>query len=481
MNVLRAVWCLVIFLSVSIVSAAPFLEGRVTDEEGRPIAGATVKIWDCFGTCWGGTAVLSDAEGHYVFEKKPFQNLPNLTVDLPGRYEVSRALTGPALEEQDSSTPRHVDFVLGTPAAAYVRLEGDVPEGWKQTMLIRPGRDIKLPRNDFGTIDDGEGKWGSFELLPRNETLHLVLVREPIVRPSDDPQETRERQRENWRNRVEIISPPFRLIEPQRYDIRASVAPGTEGAPPSIIVESVSDALGNDRTGELTINDPNFGPPVDAAMRQKALKLLERVKLAASPWNAAPDHKIAAYEYDFIAEDGEKTHVKIDGDSPLGPAWSDISRQHGFAYMPPLRWLFSQPENVVILGMEVNDGRAVVRYRLKSSRGFGAGLGIGPWNGFFTSSFSAGMITIDVKNATVLEHRLWRGPLGKETVETFGEYVSLGNGYAPQSLRIQSGGQDFRLMLRVYQDTLWLLDEAFHGEEQKPAAKIENVLVKLTG
>ena len=478
MNVLRAVWCLLIFSSASVVIAAPFLEGRVTDEEGRPISGATVKIWDCVGTCWGGTAVLSNSEGHYVFEKMPFQNFPNLTIDLPGRYEISRVQTGPALEEQDSSIPRQIDFVLGTPAAANVRLECETPAGWTQRLLIRPGRNVKLSRNDFDSIGDDGGKWGSFELLPRNETLHLVVVREPIVEPSDDLRETRERQRENWRNWVEIISPPIKLIEPQRYSIRASVAPG---ATPSITVESVSDALGNDRTDELTIRDPSFGPPVDAATQEKALKLLERIKLGASPWNAAPDHKIAAYEYDFIGADGEKTHVKIDEDSLTGPAWSDISRQRGFAYMPPLRWLFSQPENITILGLEINDDRAVVQYRLKSGRGFGAGLGIGPWNGFFTSNFSAGTITIDVKNATVLEHRLWCGPLGKETVETFGDYVSLGNGYAPQSLRIQSDGQDFRLKFRVYQDKLWLLNEAFQGEEQQPAAKIENVLLKLAG
>ncbi|MGD9634364.1 MAG: hypothetical protein AB7U97_13875, partial [Pirellulales bacterium] len=195
-----------------------------------------------------------------------------------------------------------------------------------------------------------------------------------------------------------------------------------------------------------------------------------------------PDNEIASYEYDFVAGDGERTHVKIDHNSPAGPAWSDIARQRGFAYMPPLRWLFSQPENVVFHAVEIDDDRAVLQYQLRSNRGFGAGLGIGPsWNGFFTSNFKSGTIVVDVKNATVLEHRLSRGPLDEESVETFGDYVAVGEGFAPRRLRIQSGGMDFRLAFRIHEDKVWLLDEAFHGEEQQPAAKIENVVVKLGG
>jgi hypothetical protein len=466
----------IFFWSPFVVNGASFLEGSVTDEQGRPIAGASVKIWDCVGSCLGGTTVLTDAEGHYVFGTKPFQNYPLLSIDLPGRYEVSRLQTGPKLEDADSGEARRVNFVLGTPASAIVHLGGDAPAGWTQKLLLRAGRDVKLQRYD-STPDSNQ----FFQLLPRNESLHLVVVREPVVKESDDPKETEERRRENWRNEVEIISPPFKLVSPQQYNIRATVASDKKSESSYIMLTSVTDALGNDRTKELTVRDLRFGQPVGAAAQEKALALIERVKSAATPWNGAPSKKIDAYEYDVIDRKGGKTHVKIDHDSPPGPGWNDIARVRGFAYMPPSRWLFTQPENVVFHGVDINEDRAVLHYRLKSARGFAAGLGVGPWNGFFTANFSSGTIVIDTKTATVLEHRLSRGPLGQESVETFGDYVAEGEGYAPRSLRIQSGSQDYRLIFRVHEGKLWLLDKAFHGEDKEPAIKIENVVLKLAG
>jgi len=202
MNVNRVNCCLLPFAIALIVNASPFLEGTVIDEQARPIAGASVKIWDCVGTCLGEKTVLTDAEGHYIFKKKPFQNHPHLSIYLPGRYEVSRRQTGPKLHKPDSDTPRRVDFVLGTPAALTVRLDGDVPEGWTQNFLIRSGRDVELHRYDFKSTFDSGWKYWNFEPLRRRESFHLVAVREPIVVDTDDQKVMRERRRESRRKRV---------------------------------------------------------------------------------------------------------------------------------------------------------------------------------------------------------------------------------------------------------------------------------------
>lgn len=460
--------------------AAPFLEGQVTDEFGRPIAGVSVKIWDCIGTCLGGKTVLTDEKGLYVFERKPFRNWPSLAVSMPGRYEVSRKQMGPELHEEDAETARHVDFVLGTPAAATVRLEGKAPEGWTQSMQIRAGRDVTLHRYDFkSNYDAGWNEW-NFELLPRKESLHLVLTRTPVVEESEDPKETEKRRRENWRNQVEIISPAIRLLHPQRYTIRAKVEQDQATETSFITVDSITDAVGENRTEELLVKDPLFGPPVAPDAQKQALALLKRVSDAAVPWNAKPPKSVASYEYDFVDAEKNTTHVQRDQNSSLGPSWSDISRVRGFAWMPPLRWLFSQPENVIFHGVDIGEDRALLCYRLKLRRGFGAGLGIGPsWNGFFTTNFANGTIVIDPKTATVLEHRFSSSLLGEESVETFQDYKAVGEGYAPRSLRIQSGGQDYRLLFKIHKDQLWLLDQATHGDQKDPTVKVENVAVKL--
>ena len=459
----------------AVVDAAPFLEGRVTDEQGRPIQGATVQIWDCVGTCFPGPSTFSDAEGRYVFEKKNFRNFPSLKASMPGRYLVSTEQTGPELHEPDTDVPRVANFVLGTPAAAIVHVTGDAPEGWKQWIVVRAGRDVKLHRYDLdGKFISGWNHW-YFEAIPRAEPVHVVLIREPLPTFTGDSKKDRELQREARRRQVEIVSPAFQFPDPQQYDLRVDVR--REGDDAYLAVTSVIDALREDRTDELVSADPTIGPPVDAERRKQALALLKRVELAATPWIAIPPKGFMPYEYDFVA-DGTTIHVRIDTEFPSGPEWTDFARQRGGACMPALRWILSEPENVIVQGIDLAENRAELTYRLVSGRRFTFGLGIRPKSHvYFSSPFTTGRIIIDPKSATVLEHRFSAGPLGEISVETFGDYVPVGDGFAPRSLRIQSGQFDFKLAFKVHTDRLWLLDHALRGENSEPINRVENVVL----
>ncbi|TWU38387.1 carboxypeptidase-like regulatory domain-containing protein [Novipirellula artificiosorum] len=458
---------------------SPFLEGRVTDQFGRPIESATVTIMDCLGTCWGGASRVTAIDGTYVFDHRTFRNMPLLTVSMPGRYHVSTDYRGPGLSDQESDQPRQADFVLGTPAAVTVHVDETAPSGWTQTVLLRPGRDVALHRYDItGRHNQGWATW-SFDLVPRFETYHVVVVHQPTVEPIEDPKELRKRKRESNAKRIETLSPGIRFVDPQRYTVKLELTPDDAGDGGNLSLISIVDVLNQDRTLELSEPDPLFGPTVGKAMQQEALQLIERIAKAASPWNARPPKSIR-YQYDAVLGNSEPIHVLIDKDSPLGPAWADISRLRGFAYMPPLRWLFSQPENLLIHGFQVDDNRVVLVYRLKQRRGFSAGIGIGPsWSGFFSRSFSAGRLVIDPKRAVVLEHRFSLGPLGEESIESFEDYVAVEDGFAPRRMRIQSGDFDFRLRFKLHQDRLWLLEQASHGEAETPALRIENVSVEL--
>jgi len=219
-------------------AAPPFLQGTVTDDEGRPIAGASVTVHDCIGTCLGGKTVLTGADGRYVFETKPFRNWPLLDVSMPGRYKVSQTQTGPALTEEATDMPRQADFVLGTPAAATVRITATVPEGWKQRIEVRPGRSANVHRYpERGTEVSGWEYW-DFPLLPRNEDSHLVIVREEIPPTSLDEVPAGKKRRERPKQ-IEVISPPFVLIDPQRYDIRASLIEDQENGTPRLVIDSI--------------------------------------------------------------------------------------------------------------------------------------------------------------------------------------------------------------------------------------------------
>lgn len=459
--------------------SAPFLEGSVSDEMGRPIAGATVRIWDCLGTCFGGDTRITDKDGRYRFDQPGFRNMPSLSVSMPGRYHVSTDYRGPALSKTDSAESRTADFVLGTPASVEVRVKGDPPAGWTQAILLRASRDAKLHRYDLtGEHVSGWNYW-RIDLVPRSESYHVVVVRQPAIEFTSDKKELRDRKRESGKQKIELVSQAIHFVNPQKYSVQVTIEADHASHSPRLQLTSIKDALAQDRLAKLADDDPLYGPPVDAEARRLAIELLQRVETAARPWNARPSKSIHSFSYDAVDASGKRTPVTITQDSPVGPAWSDISRLRGFAYMPPLRWIFSQPENVTFHDVEIGEESATLVYRLKEGRGFAAGLGVGPgWNGFFSRSFSAGRLQIDLKNDTVKEHRFSSGATGEESVETFFDYVKVSDGYAPQSMRIESKKFDFHLRFKVHGDLLWLLDTASRGESESMAMRIENVSVK---
>ncbi len=75
MKALHVVCWLAVCSITSTLGADPFLEGHVTDEHGRPIEGASVTIADCIGSFCSNTTVLTDVEGYYVFEEKPYRSI----------------------------------------------------------------------------------------------------------------------------------------------------------------------------------------------------------------------------------------------------------------------------------------------------------------------------------------------------------------------------------------------------------------------
>lgn len=58
------------------------------------------------------------------------------------------------------------------------------------------------------------------------------------------------------------------------------------------------------------------------------------------------------------------------------------------------------------------------------------------------------------------------------------DYVEVGEGRAPEKLRIEAGGFDLRMHFKVHDEILWLLDRARHGSQTDPCYHIENVKVQ---
>jgi hypothetical protein len=180
---------------------------------------------------------------------------------MPGRYHVSTDYSCPELHAEDTDKPRRAEFVLGTPAAVSLRLDGEAPNGWTQSVTLRASRNVKLHRyNLTGEYTSGWSTW-SFDLVPRNEPYHLVIVRKPKVKPTDDKKEMRERERESSRQLVEIASQPIRFVDPQLHSLRAAISTDEASDTTYLSLTSFQDAFGKDRLAELVDPDPMFGIP----------------------------------------------------------------------------------------------------------------------------------------------------------------------------------------------------------------------------
>ena len=434
----------------AVITADPPLSGRVLDEDGRPVIGATLTVFRCYGTCFPAGHAATDADGRYAFQTLPSDAHPLLGVTLPGRYEVSRNGTL-SYSEPD---PQVVDFVLGTPASLRVRLRDEPPAGWERSVELAWGgpADVEGAPGHRYDLDGRESYRGRyFETVPRNDRWHVVVRdrRRPAAALGSEPPEKVEATH-RWPERT-WTSPPLTLPDTQQYTLRLEPATSPEGGI-AFAVTSLRDGLNSERVGELLEGDGLYGPPLTGEAEAAARRLLTDVLETAEPWLGRPQ---PGYSYTYRSGDAE-TRVEVTAETLASSSWKDISRVRGFAWMPPLRWLSSQPENVVLHGHTVDGGTATIAYRLREPRGRTFGIGLGPWGPFTQGRFTAGELTVDVETHAVREHRVFSLLPGVATVETYGDPVPCGDGLAPSSLETKR----WRLDFTVHGGRHWLLDTA---------------------
>lgn len=240
----------VLFVSPAIADS-PFLRGRVTDERGRGIEGATVTIHDCVVSCIGNTSRLTDNDGLYVFQAKPGRNEPMLGVSMPGRYVVSITSSGEPLKTLMLNEPRVADIILGTPAEAGISIHGEVPEGWDQRVVLRPKEGGTLLRYEHKPHKGFWSQW-VFTMIPRNEPYRVVLIRTPKAPAAESLEEQVRNEPIREQKRIEISSPPISFSSPQRYRVDLEIEASDGDAGTRLVFTSVTDAVEKDRKTETT-------------------------------------------------------------------------------------------------------------------------------------------------------------------------------------------------------------------------------------
>jgi hypothetical protein len=190
------------------------LSGRIVDEQGRPIAGAHLKIWDGEdikegrADRWSFDAMLdrdtvpasmrsckTDAEGRFTFTGLPRETVLQIVVAAPGYpYRWIYAATTREPQPDRGSEPVHsgeINLVLGTPLGVPIQVVRDDTGEPAPRVLVQAaqGPETPLDITDTSGVTDDEGRVtlplspGTYrlKLLPAQGIPYLFSVSSLIV------------------------------------------------------------------------------------------------------------------------------------------------------------------------------------------------------------------------------------------------------------------------------------------------------------
>jgi beta-lactamase regulating signal transducer with metallopeptidase domain/thiol-disulfide isomerase/thioredoxin len=451
--------------------------GRVTDADGKPIAGAEIWASAGWGTLRGARIATTDENGRYRgrFGQSGFIRTFDLG-DAPlnpvsaqvgaykdGMYEANLNRQGGMtaayrLPKPDEEVPEYVDtnrmFIRGQPrevdfvllSAAEVSLQvldaGGQPLGAKRITL--DGKELPPASSAIaqGTTE-ANGKF-AFVKVPAGYDWWFEV---------------------NLKDREYARSLPMKFAA-QKYALVLKHSIEALTGYDRLELVSAKDGAGNDVKEQIVADDPYLRPPLAAALQEKGREILRRVRDVNRYWLARPPDEVKKYAYDFKLQGKEVQPITIDD-----PVAGSIYQRRGISYYSAIDYVTANPDEVIFRGVDVGDKRIELVYALKEPVRVSAGNGVaGTWSSFFSRGVRDGTLTIDARNHTVIEHR------SGELSETLSNYVEIRDGhYAP--LRIQISKYKLDWTFALYEPGLWLFDKGTTGGKDEYVARVQNVSI----
>ncbi len=423
------------------------VNGRVTDEAGRPIEGAEVRVNAGMGTlgCTGITE--TDRDGRYSLRFGPgilgpdvqsaivHASTPGRTDRDLGRQGFFTAALKPVQKSRhvDPATtflpnqPRTVDFVLVPSAKIELTVENDQPVPIGPTWVTLVG-DTMPP----GCSVAADGTTNDHGMLTLYEVPTGYAWRFEVRKLGSG---------ETLRSR------PFTLPKAREYGARLQIekVPQLEA---SILTIRGFGQAGKDVRNEVLGEDPFAEQPPGPDVQKRGHELLRKIGEANRYWLDEPPGSVKTWSYTFHDLEGTTTHnvIPADRDVPL-------EALHGTFYVPALRYLTKPDQfgNILIRGIDERDGTLRVWYTFLKP------LGVRLPNGRGNGPINDVRLVVDAKTLTPREHApTWR-PWYRET---FADFVPCAEGtYAPRSIHVDGFESKFDLGFDVYEPGLWLFAE----------------------
>jgi hypothetical protein len=439
----------------------PFeVNGRVVDNEGKPVAGAQLSAWSGIGTQVETGQTTSDADGRYTLRFGPgywtkdeaMKASAFIRVNKPGLYDSDLLQKNrlslvnklpPAAERGDRAfllpnEPHELNFVLAP--AVGISAEFEDPAGGRlvgETVWLS----ANLPRLQESVASgktSPEGRIGIDSVAPR-QSYHWTSPASPF----------------------DIRSNPFEFRAPGNYRMVLQMRPDTATGSRFLKIKQVVDTSGHDVTAAVVQDDPVMRDPLPAELQAACHEFVAKMQAANRLWLDAPPAEVKSYQFDVHFDAVAKEHkpqvtYQVDGPDSISP-----QAMHGITYASPLLAL-AHRENVVFRALEVTPEKTILAYTFKKPVRIAAGNGVeGFWRGSIAAASREGIVVIDSKRNVPLEVQ------GDVLHEYFEDYREVANGeFVPQRIRIDltkengSFGWGFDWKFDVYEPRLWLLSES---------------------
>jgi hypothetical protein len=458
--------------------------GRVTDEMGQPIEGASIWVYAGWGTMGRTGQTETDKQGHYSVRFGPGgllwsvdKSLPPGIVQLnlqpaiihasaPGRTEQNLCRQGESeaayrlpmpldkcrdfkpdktfLPEQ----PRTIDFVLVPAAKIRLSLRNDADKsGPTRVYLVRD----RMPPACSVAVEGMTNEWGDVTLY---EVPTSYAWRFQVNKPG---------------TRQSIRSRPFTLPKAREYDAQISFEESPQLGTTLLRIDRFTDPTGKDIRQEVVGDDPFSEEPAPAAEQVRGHELLRKIGEANRYWLSEPPADVQTWSYAFHAIDSTTTRnqIPLDRDVPL-------EALHGTFYIPRLAYLTKPELENKILIRRIDEKNGILRLCYT----FKVPVNVRAPNGNGNGPSGDVVLVVDAKTMTPREHtptsRGWYR-------ETFADFVPCAEGtYAPRSIHVEAFKRSYDFGFTVYEPGLWLFSQSRgRGTDQQPTVleRMEDVMV----
>ena len=429
------------------------LYGKVTDDEGNPLADVELRMATGMATLLGGGSAKTDKDGNYRLNfgegiwsnEGPNMQVAWLFVSKPGyvyksnsrKIDLSMAMSRQRLNAEQmpktawsnmrpndlivKNSPHKMNIVMSKPAEVLVRVFDNKGNRIKDSKISVDDTNQTSEATDVQFAEDEKPHVDLAMGLATNKQWTLSV-----------PLEGRRRQKAS----------PLLFKDPGRYEVEVVLL--ESGGAKTLEIQSVKKADGSEVSGEVIFQAGPSLRPLGEELTAKAISHIKEMAKKNKVWlKPGQQNEIKWEDLEFeIEQDGKTANVKGAVPNQLFPV-----------FRTALHYLVEKPDEVIYRQLNENEsGEIVISFSFKEPIRVSFGNGIqGKYHGFVQTNVHEGTLTIDGKTMTP------KSLITNNSKVEFSDFIQIERGqFAPRTMKIvQPLACEWKF--DVYQGGIWML------------------------